>query len=391
SFAPAADAPVLVHHPLHPFSPALFGVDAAFDAQGRVLHRAVEPIAHDARLLPAAAQMLREPRDLPSLIKGSVALPGDVDEVLEVTLEDLVAFYKNPSKGFLHRRLGIYLEDDERALEDREPPSIEAGLDSWGLRQRTLTQLLAGEDLESIYAQCRQAGRLPLGRPGRVTFDQWVGVVPDLVALATPLLEGGASERPLNLQLGGVRLVGRLDHLYPAGRVVVQASNTGPKHQVGLWLAHLVHRVVASHTPRPSYLLGIVNHEADLVTLGTAMPLAEATRCLETLLIYWRMGQHAPLSFFPETSKAYAHKLSKVSQKSKRTPEEQARAAAAKAWNKSNRATAESHNTYNLALYGDRRPFDRDFVWEGLDEALTVPFDAVAREFWDPFIAEEGP
>jgi exodeoxyribonuclease V gamma subunit len=391
-------APVVIHHPLHPFSPSLFGIASGFDATGNPTRHAVAPRSHDARRLEAAARMLRNPSEVPPLVRGSVALKADTGQPLEVSLSELIDFFKSPSKGFLYRRLGVFLDDRGDALEDREPTHIERGLGQWSVLNSALQQTLAGDSTEDVYERMRLSGTLPLGVPGRIAFDQATAPLNAIVTAHDSLVSGEARSLPVDVQLGKTRLVGQVDHIYPGGRVIAHPSGSSAKHEIGLWLPHLVRRAIDPDPPAASMLIRKRGVDAEVLRLGTALTSQEARRLLEAIVEDYWLGQQAPLCFFPETSQAYvsALPLYKADKHTNvATPEAYAVTRAALAWTKSGQPGAEAKDTYNVTLHGQGEPFRPGYSMPGIPRDIAPLFASIAARFWGPFLKErdeeEGP
>lgn len=388
-------SPVLLHHPLHAFSPSLFGVVSAYDQRGERIRRETPPRSYDTRRLNAARQMLQEPIQPPSLVRGALALEKRAEDHEEVRLSALIDFFKNPSKGLLHRRLGVYLEDDEGGLLDREPTQIDAGLEAWALRNKALKAGLDGVSEEEVYERLRLSGALPLGVPGKIAFEQASAAVPWLVAEHRARTSGEARAMSIDVMLEGARLVGQVDAIYPEGRVVAQASGMSAKHEVGLWLTHLALRAAEGEPPMGSTLIRRSGEGADVLELGKALSPARARAILSAIIDDYRRGQRHPLRFFPETSKAYVDGLKSHDPDKHKgiSPEAHALKMAQKTWEK-DIPGAEGQDRYNLALHGDHDPYAPDYTMAGLSDELAPSFSELAERFWsdlfDEVVKEEG-
>ena len=178
----------------------------------------------------------------PSLVRGALALEKRAEDHEEVRLSALIDFFKNPSKGLLHRRLGVYLEDDEEGLLDREPTHIDAALRPGALRNTAPRRGLMGSakrrGLRAPAPLRCAAARRPW--EDRLRASQRRGPLARRRAPAADLRRGRAMS--IDVMLEGARLVGQVDAIYPEGRVVAQASGMSAKHEVGLWLTHLALR-----------------------------------------------------------------------------------------------------------------------------------------------------
>ncbi|MEO5652251.1 MAG: exodeoxyribonuclease V subunit gamma [Marmoricola sp.] len=201
----------------------------AFDA--RNLDPA-SPFSFDRQSL-AGARAAARPRVPVQAIRDQV-LPA---RVTDVALEDLVAFLKNPVKEFLRRRLDVtFLDEGEDAL-DGIPVELD-GLQSWGVGDRLLRDLLAGRAPEAALAKEWRRGVLPPGRLGwRMANDLLAQAVP-VADLAETLRAGRRAEaRDVSIDLGGGRaLTGTVTDLYGERLVRSSFSRVGPKHWLDAWV-----------------------------------------------------------------------------------------------------------------------------------------------------------
>lgn len=116
----------------------------------------------------------------------------------------------------------------------------------------------------------------------------------------------------LSLQLLGTRLTGRLEQLWPEAQLRVQYSSTGRRHELLLFIRHVVMLCQRTRNPRAglperSVLIGRNGREPELVEFG-AMPDAE--QVLRSWLELYAAGQGGPLPLFEQASREYAAQLS---------------------------------------------------------------------------------
>lgn len=324
SFVPDAHAQgeaiidhVVTHHPLQAFSPRCFGA------------------SHDDRLFTYAAAYLDGAR---ALLRASEPPLRFVDGPLvaaaydRIALEALLEFFDQPVRSLLERRLGIRFAVAETLLADREPVALSA-LDRHRLAAPLLERRLAGEDPAGIYAAARAAGLLPWGVPGRCEFDDLVDEVAPLAA-AVVAVRGEGGPRPpvaIDLPVGGLRLVGRLDGVCGAGRIVHQPSLARARHLLRLWISHLVLCCDGSCSPSESTLVSRLPAGEGAVAHRLVPPPSPAA-LLEQLVALYRVGLAAPLLFFPETSLAYVRELERCADLAGEAARRRAVDAAVEAW-----------------------------------------------------------
>jgi exodeoxyribonuclease V gamma subunit len=86
-------------------------------------------------------------------------------------------------------------------------------------------------------------------------------------------------------------------------------SRLGRKHELALWLRHLVLQLAApAGTARQTILLGQPANEGEDVE-ARFLPVADAARELERLVRIHRQAAERPLAFFPESSRAFMRVL----------------------------------------------------------------------------------
>ena len=340
-------------HPLQAFSPR------NFDAAG--------PRSYDRGALRAAAALSSSRREPPAAF---FAEPLPPPEPAPIDLDLLCRFFEGPARALLGRRLGLWYRSDEDPISDARPLDLD-GLARWKLGDTLLGLRLKHPGLNAFEAMMA-SGLLPPGPPGREAYDRAERTVGNLVE-SIERARAGAAFHPIDVDLeipsdgAPVRLIGRVDHLYPGGRVHHQFSRVQPKHLVSWWVRHVVLHVAAG--PGSSILLGRPSRGEGVRTerLGP-IPLEAARTCLLDLLSLYAEGQRTALPFFPATSRAWMSRL----------PDRAAAAQAARAaWYR------ERDAYYDRAFgLGDTPP--------PASAALREDFATLARRIWTPFDRARG-
>jgi exodeoxyribonuclease V gamma subunit len=275
---------VTVHHPLQPFD--VRNLEPGALVPGKVF-------SFDAAAL-AGARAARGERVTVTFLPGPLA-PVEPDDV---SLEELLSFWRSPVRGFLRDRLDLALPREEDPLDDGLPVEID-NLALWGVGDRVLRDLLAGLDPATARQHEWRRGVLPPG------FLGW-RLLGDVLDKATPLAREALALRTrpaqavdVDVDLGdGRRLRGTVPQVYGDRLVPVSYSRLGPVHRLQSWLqllalaasdedrawsAHTIGRPGNSRSRTPVGLsqLGPLDHRArsmlrDLVALrdaGLAEPL----------------------------------------------------------------------------------------------------------------------
>jgi len=231
-------------------------------------------------------------------------LPEQDDAGRTVTIDDLVKFFANPAAFFLERRLGLKPAAALQPLEEREPFGA-GGLDAWQMRQELLDAVLEERQAQELLPLFRSRGLLPPAMHGELLFGELLVEVGEF-ARRVREFQGGAlfEEHEADLDIGGYRLTGRLDHLLPTGQLLYRCSKMRENDRIRSWIRHLVLCSGGSRHPQETRLLML-----DRALRYTSV--ADAASHLDTLLSLYRQGLTEPLPFFPRASMAWAGKADK--------------------------------------------------------------------------------
>jgi exodeoxyribonuclease V gamma subunit len=400
-----ARARLVVEHPLQPFSIEAFSIDAdpRIRSFNRELGEALRHSLHPAREIGAATtgavvdtgrftcesnesddahegDEAAARADQPPFFTAPLATPGP--EWREVTLAQLVEFFRQPDRYLLRRRLGIELPREADELLDDEPflPDF-AGRRA--LAQRLLPALLSGAGPDEVHRLARAGTELPGGALGerqlRRELDS-LGRFAERVRAATrePVLPPHAVHLSWPIDGQDWHLRAAFAELRPAGALRWAHAPLRAGDALEAWLQHLMLSAApaAGAAPQTRWLLKdetLVFTPFEAATAAGARASADAA--LHDLMRLYRLGLQRPLHFFPKSAWAFSENrhLSK------------ARAV----WQVSaDRPHGESADAYHrLALRGHAEPLDGEFerlalaVFGPLREHLTAevcerPIDA---------------
>jgi len=287
-------------------------------------------------------------------------LPEDPERARQVTVQDLIAFFRHPARYFLEWRLGVTLTERDAEQDDNEPFEL-AGLDRYAMEQRLMESEIATGHMEDLYPALLASGCLPHGTIGRNSLHGVSQKIRTFVRHHGDVLR--SEHLPslyLNLEVAGVRISGQLEGLRSRGLVHYRYSKIKAGDRLKLWISHLLLQVASGSegTLRDSLILGKDESGKDSSWIFT--PVDNARGRLEELLSLYREGLRRPLSFFPETSWAYASRRHKTSDPSA-IEEEAALDAARTVWEGSDFLPGEGSNAYNHIIVGDSDPLDKEF------------------------------
>ena len=270
---------VTVHHPLQPFDRRNLEADALVPDV---------PFSFDRAALSGARSALGERTPPPPLLTGPLA-PAPVDDV---SLEEVLDFFKSPVRGFFRQRLDLALPRDEEPLDDGLPVEID-NLAQWAVGDRVLGDLLRGLSIEQARQQEWRRAQLPPGQLGWRLLSDILGKAGPLAREALALRTRPATSVDVDVDLGGGRrLRGTVPEVYGDRLVPVSYSRLGATHRLQSWIrllalaatdedrawtAHTLGRPTngRSRTPYSLSQLGPLDHSArdllrDLVALRDA-------------------------------------------------------------------------------------------------------------------------
>ncbi len=342
-------------HPLQAFSRRYFS------GHGGLFSYASEWLEASQRL----GQRARAPTPL------LTALPEPEPALRQVTLENLVAFFRNPARWLLRERLGIRPTEAEEDLATREPFVLD-GLEYHQVLGRALELQRAGQSAAATATILRASGALPHGQVGDCVFAQAWDRVTRFAGRLGRLLPHQVPE-PVDLvfKVGEFTLSGRLTGLTPAGRVGYRLATIKANDYLNLWLYHLALNVVATpEDARCSYWVA----ENETVLLE---PVADAAAQLLCLLQWYWQGTQRLVHFFPKSALTYVETL----RQDKDQQVDRALRAAQKQWAGGDfqQAPPERQNVYYQLAFGDTEPLDAEF--EEMAIAIFAPiFAARSRQ-----------
>ena len=279
---------VVTHHRLQAFSEEYFKPGARLFSYSR----------ENSQASAATRQARQNP---PSFITQPL---GEADsEFRHVTLDDFAAFFANPAKFFLNRRLKIFLPDAAEELDESEPFVLNA-LESHQLKQTLLQRKLAQLELEPARALASAAGSLPLGTVGATDYRRTCARVEKFFERLHPRLPS-PPPAPIDLQLtlGSFQLTGRIVEQTSAGPLLYRCARTKARDVLRAALLHL-----AANVAQPGRTTTLLGEDG----VRVYAPPTDAAASLQDLLeIYWE-GLRAPLKFFPQSALAFAEATEKA-------------------------------------------------------------------------------
>ncbi|GAA1519655.1 exodeoxyribonuclease V subunit gamma [Kribbella lupini] len=367
--APVRDA-VVVKHPLQPF-------DRKNLEPGRL--GAPGPFTFDPTALVAArvGGGARPPR--PAFIGDPLKLAGGED----VGLAELIAFFKDPVKGFF-RALDVTLPWEVDGVSDAMPVEID-NLEKWSVGDRMLHDMLSGIHPDAALQAEWRRGTLPPGRLGWRTATEIRDIARSLAVAAHPHRQGEAKAFDVDIDLGGGRrLTGTVPGVYGHRLVSVSYSRLDAKQLLTSWIQLLAlsandedHNWTALAIGRPSN-----SRMAGSGTRGFGPVDAQARGFLNDLVAVYDAGRQEPLPLPLKTSFAWCQA---------RRTDDDPMVAAGRRWKPAN-FDGENADPAHVRVWGPNMPLKvlleptrPGEEWQGEPTRLG----AYAARVWEPMLRFE--
>ena len=316
-----------------------------------------------------AAAALGERKDPAPFVSTGLSEPDESWKKLD--LQSLCAFFSNPMKFLLNRRLGVYLGEEPSFAEEREPFEVET-LERYLLEDTMLRRRLQGRSLKEDFALAVASGRLPHGPVGQCIYET---LSPGVERFAEDLLRltgGDAIEtQDFRIDVGGFSLTGSLDHVFREKMIRYRYARLKGKDVVVSWIHHLVlNCATAEGHPRRTLLASLAgkNARGRKRVLYEYAPVEKGEEILEGLLKRYWEGLRLPLHFFPEISWPYAEACL-----TKQKPQEGALEQARRTWEGTEWSRGESEDPYHQLCFRNADPFD-------------FAFEKIAVEIFEPLL-----
>ena len=284
-------ARLLVQHPLQPF-------DIRNVERGALVPGA--PFSFDPTVLRAARSATGERSEQPKLLCGLLPAPPPDD----VALADLIAFFKDPVKGFF-RALEYTLPWDVDGVEDAMPVEINA-LEEWTVGERMLNDILGGLAADDARQAEWRRGTLPPGQLGwrKVTEIRDQAALLASAALGYRRADGASYD--VDIDLGARRLTGTTSRVFGDRLVSVTYSKLDGKHLLESWIPLLA---LHAHKPDRDWSAVCIGRPKRGTTpreehLGR--PQQDTFDLLRDLVAIYDAGRREPIPLPIKTSYAWA-------------------------------------------------------------------------------------
>jgi exodeoxyribonuclease V gamma subunit len=318
-------------------------------------------------------------------------LPELPAERKSIEVDQLIRFLVNPPRFFLIHRLGIRLEDLSAPLDEREPFEVE-GLDKYQIEQALIKRLVKNKiqggslkqayleqspleqspleqtHMEDHYPLVRAKGILPPGIMGKMAYREICAQVNGFMARVLHHARGEEMPPlPVNLNLAGFRLTGRIEGIWPGGLLRYRCASIKAGDLLGIWVEHLVINCLKeSGYPTASTIIG---RDSPGSAEWRFDGVPDSREILEQILeLFWR-GMHMPLPFFPKTSLEYTKRILESGDV------QEALNRARVCWKGSDYDEGESEDPYLQLCFGK------------VDDPLNGDFQTLARDIFESLLS----
>ena len=336
---------LVLEHPLQPFSKKYF--EGAGNLQ--------KPLGEGSARLAAKIHFAEKPKS--PLWSGDVGTQPSIPD--EITVESLVAFWKDPAKAFLKAQgIAIPFEEDDDKELDRSMLAANP-LDSWKIKDAMMHEWIEGYgNMDFLKAKLRADRGLPPDSLGEKTWQSTKAVVEPI---ATQIASVKGSHLPLEVEVQfkarSHKVTGSV--LLNAGADAIIAYRAGKIDDAKYFLAPWIMANLAAAADHPLPTL-IFDETTDAVPKQkNAIPPADAEQNLKILVEGFLQGQCRPLCYAPITSHIFI----------------QCEEKAAKEWAKDDErfGSGEGQKETSLLAWRDRDPFENIDDWIVWRDAVAQP------------------
>jgi len=232
-----------------------------------------------AEWLPAASRQGDEVLDFNQ--------PLEPVAMTEVTLENLLRFYRHPIKAFFQMRLNVSFVLEETELSDEEPFILD-NLDRYQFNTQLLNTLIEEQDPAQLFTRVRASGGLPYGSFGEIYWQKQLEEMTELAdSVRSERQEYGSVE--LDLSVGDIKLTGWLHQVQDNGLLRWRPAALLARDGLLLWIEHLAYCAAGGKGDSRMYGRGATAWRF------AAMPAERATQHLQDLINGYQEGMSEPL------------------------------------------------------------------------------------------------
>lgn len=251
-------------HKLQAFNPAYFSPDGALFSYNHHWLRANVPVAPAAPLV------------------GNVLHTSEFSAPQQISLDDLIAFFKDAPRAFLRQQLDVFLTLHDTQQDDDEPFALD------GLQGYQLKDALLSRPANTDHALLN-TGHLPVAAVGEYTLHKLQADIHELRQISMQVaLMPRLSKQALNYPFAqGHVLHAWFENLYAKGQILIDSGKGKGKRFIAAWLKHLC---LNTHVSTTTYA-----HYEDISLQFPALAPSTARARLDQYLGIYLQGMQTPL------------------------------------------------------------------------------------------------
>ncbi len=273
---------LIVRHPLQAFSVRYF------DHSDERLFSYVQSDCE------TAMQLHKDKTQIASWWQGEIAV--EQPEVIDIA--EMFAFFRHPQRYFMQRQLGLRFHGSELEPQEREPFTLDF-LDNYSIQQEWIE--CEWHDGSLSLPKLQAQGRWLPGTPGQLEYVRQQPAIQQFVEqIRSKALGEALPDKVIDIEFRGLRLTGKLTHLYQNGSLIYRYSTLKGKDFINAWLHHLL---INQMLEQDTWLL---SSDYDLCFKP------QENTALQALIELFLQGQQRPDVFFTEASFHYCQQAAKA-------------------------------------------------------------------------------
>ncbi|PSL49487.1 DNA helicase/exodeoxyribonuclease V gamma subunit [Chitinophaga niastensis] len=212
----------------------------------------------------------------------------------EITVDELVSFFKNPFKAYYNKVLGIYYNDEQILLSETEIFSLNK-LQQWSVKNKLLP--VTNIDAEAMQTVLVKKGELPLSNMAAVAIHQVEGMVMPVRNLYKACTQGAPEKRvSIELNIDNSLLKGIINHIFDDNYIQVSWSKNESKYLVEAYIRYLSGAAAGAFSGM-YFISGAKKEDAFL-----SLPLTqeEAYKRLNEIIKVYKAGFNSIAPFYPD-------------------------------------------------------------------------------------------
>ncbi|MEQ5126375.1 exodeoxyribonuclease V subunit gamma [Providencia alcalifaciens] len=180
--------------------------------------------------LPAAKSVEQAAKSFTSVLEQR-------EPITELSLEQILRFYRHPIRGFFQQRLKVHFSIEETELPEEEP-FVLGGLQRYKINDQVLDLLVKDEDPNPLYHALKASGQLPAKQFGQLFWEKQLN---DIAPLAEKVKEYGDRrvDYPIECEIHEIKITGLLRNVHESGILRYRPAYLTANDGVQLWIEHL--------------------------------------------------------------------------------------------------------------------------------------------------------